>query len=141
MAAAEVLSTQFGTPQQQYYVPAAGDAGPTSAPNSAITPQNVPSQYPPLSYTQQSPVGHPREALGSAYGAGIPDPSAQTGAAQYGSGYTGQTTSDIDAAYGQYQTELRRTNESVRDGRLAEAGNSLLRVSEWLLGNAETLGT
>lgn len=139
-AAIEVLSTQFGVPQQ-YYVPGAGDAGPTSAPNSAIAQQSVPSQYSSLSYTQQSPVAQARDSMGSAYGAGMTDTSAHGGPPQYGTqGYSAQSGSEFDAAYQQYQSELRRTNESVRDGRLAEAGSSLVRISEWLLGNAESLG-
>ncbi|KAF2104155.1 hypothetical protein NA57DRAFT_70368 [Rhizodiscina lignyota] len=138
-AAVEVLATQFGVPQQ-YYVPGAGDTGPTSAPNTAIAQQNVPSQYPSLSYTQQSPVAHAREPIASAYGAAMTDTSAQGTTSQYGTqGYSAQSGSEFDAAYQQYQGELRRTNENVRDGRLAEAGSSLVRVSEWLLGNAESL--
>jgi hypothetical protein len=138
-AAIEVLSTNFGVPQQ-YYV-AGGEGGPTSVPNSAIPGQNVPSQYTPLSYTTQSPVG--REPLASAYATGMADPNQNSPQAGYGQpAYGGGAQADaaLDNAYGQYQTELRRTFECVRDGRLAEAGNSLIHISDWLLGNAEALG-
>jgi hypothetical protein len=47
----------------------------------------------------------------------------------------------MDTAYSQYETELRRTFESVRDGRLSEAGRAVVNISEWLLSNAEVLGT
>jgi len=135
-AAIEVLSTQFGVPQQ-YYV--AGEGGPTSAPNAAIAGQNVPSQYTPMSYTAQSPAG--REPLPSSYATGMSDPSQNSPQAGYGQpAYTAQNDAALDNAYGQYQTELRRTFECVREGRLGEAGNSLIHISDWLLGNAEALG-
>lgn len=136
-AAIEVLSNQFGV-AQQYYV--AGAEGPTSVPNSAIAGhQNVPSQYTPLSYTTQSPVG--REPLASAYAPGMADPNQNSPQAGYGQpAYGSQTDTALDNAYNQYQAELRRTFEGVRDGRLAEAGTSLMHISDWLLGNAEPLG-
>lgn len=132
-AAIEVLANQFTVPQTYY------ESGPTSVPNSALPGQNVPSQYTPMSYTTQSPVG--RDSLASAYATGMTDPtqsSPQGGYAQ--SSYPAQPDSALDTAYGQYQTELRRTFECVRDSRLAEAGNSLIHISDWLLGNAEALG-
>ena len=139
-AAIEVLSTQFGVPQQYY---ASGDTGPTSAPAVALAAQNVHSQYNTMSYTTQSPVG--RETLAPAYAAGMTDTAQTSSQAAYGqqAGYGSQQASqsaELDVAYGQYQQELRRTFESVRDGRLAEAGTSLVHISDWLLGNAEALG-
>lgn len=136
-AAIEVLSTQFGVPQQ-YYV--AGEGGPTSAPAAAMATQNVPSQYPSLSYTaQQSPVG--REALAPAFAPGMNDPAQGSSQGAYPSqSYAAQGGSDIDNAYNTYQTELKRTFEHVRDGRLSEAGRLLLDITEWLLGSAEALG-
>ncbi|KAF2431597.1 hypothetical protein EJ08DRAFT_669953 [Tothia fuscella] len=135
-AAIEVLSSQFGVPQP-YYVP--GEGGPTSVPSSAIAGQNVPSQYTSMSYTTQSPVG--REPLASAYATGMADPTQNSPQAGYGQpSYSAQSDAALDSAYGLYQTELRRTFECVRDGRLAEAGNSLIHISDWLLGNAEALG-
>jgi hypothetical protein len=129
-AALEVLTNQFAVPQQYY------EGGPTSAPASAITAQNVPSQYAPLSYTTQSPVG--REPLTSAYATGMAD--ANQGSSQGAYGQTNYAASELDNAYGQYQTELKRTFESIRDGRLGDAGSSLIHISDWLLGNAEALG-
>jgi hypothetical protein len=135
-AAIEVLSTQFGVPQQ-YYV--AGEGGPTSVPNTAIAGQNVQSQYTPLSYTTQSPVA--RDTIASAYATGMADASQSSPQAGYGQpAYGSQSDAALDNAYGQYQTELRRTFEGVREGRLAEAGTSLIHISDWLLGNAEALG-
>ncbi|OCK85078.1 hypothetical protein K432DRAFT_73632 [Lepidopterella palustris CBS 459.81] len=135
-AAIEVLSTQFGVPQQ-YYV--AGEGGPTSAPATAMATQNVPSQYPPLGYTtQQSPVR--RETLAPAYAAGMNDPNQGSSQGAFSqSNYAAQGGSEFDTAYNQYQTELKRTFQHVRDGRLSDAGTLLLNISEWLLGNAESL--
>ena len=42
--------------------------------------------------------------------------------------------------YSRYRRGLRETNENTSRGRLAEAGESLLEISEWLLSNAEGLG-
>jgi hypothetical protein len=132
-AAIEVLTNQFGV-AQQYYVP--GEGGPTSAPSSAIAGQNVPSQYTPISYTTQSPVA--REPLASAYATGMADASQSSSQGAYGQ--TNYAAQELDNAYGQYQTELKRTFECIRDGRLADAGSSLVHISDWLLGNAESLG-
>lgn len=134
-AAIEVLSTQFGVPQQ-YYV--AGEGGPTSAPTTAMATQNVPSQYPPLGYTtQQSPVG--RETIAPAYTAGMNDSNQGSSQGAFPQSNNAQGGSEFDTAYSQYQTELKRTFQHVRDGRLSEAGVSLLTISGWLLGNAEAL--
>jgi hypothetical protein len=128
--AIEVLTNQFGVPQQYY---GAGEGGSTSAPISAIGTHNVPAHYPPMSYTAQTPAS--RESIPSAYGMADTSQSSQAGYGQ-----SGYTASELDTAYGQYQSELKRTFECVRDGRLAEAGGSLVSISEWLLGNAEVLG-
>lgn len=142
-----MLSNQFGVPQG-YYVGTPGDTGgPTSAPNAGLpgTPQSVPQGYNhPMSYTTQSPVG--RDSIVSAYATGMANdaaPATGAGAQAYAqpTAYTEQTnTTDMDNAYNQYHTELRRTFEHVRDGQLGEAGTLLLRISEWLLGNADNLG-
>lgn len=129
--AIEVLTNQFDVPQQYY---GAGGSGPTSAPISAMGPQNPSTQYPPMSYTQQTSA--PRETLPSAYTMGDATQSAQSGYGQSSSYSAGE----LDNAYGQYQNELKRTFESIRDGRLADAAGSLVNISDWLLGNAESLG-
>jgi hypothetical protein len=138
-SAIQVLSTGFGVAQPQYY-----ESGPTSAPASAIASQNVPSQYPSLGYTApQAQV--PREALAPAYtAAGMSDHHApsQGGYSQgnYGSEPQANSGNEYDDFYRNYQTELKKTFEHVRDGRLSEAGTQLFRLSDWLLHWAETLG-
>jgi hypothetical protein len=140
-SAIHVLSTGFGVTQTPYYnVP--GESGPTSAPASAITP-NVPSQYPSLGYTSpQTAVG--RAPLAPAYtAAGMTDPHqapAQAGYPQVGYGDQQGTGHEYDDFYQSYQTELKKTFEYVRDGKLAEAAQQLHRLSDWLLHWAETLG-
>lgn len=147
-SAIEVLSTGFGVAQPQYYgVPSEG--GPTSAPASAMATQNVPPQYPPLGYTaQQAPVG--RESLAPAYSAaGMTDPHQATAPGGYPQSNYGEqqqqqqhsgTSSDYDDFYNNYQTELKKTFEHTRDGRLGEAAAQLFSLSDWLLNWAETLG-
>ena len=39
-----------------------------------------------------------------------------------------------------YQTQLKQTFGAIRDGRLIEACDSLLQISEWLLTNVVELG-
>lgn len=133
-SAIQVLSTGFGVAQPHYF-----ESGPTSAPTAA----SVPSQYPSLGYTAaQAQVG--REALAPAYTAsGMTDPHHAPAQGSYSSqAYSDQPTSgnEYDDFYNNYQTELKKTFEHVRDGRLSEAGTQLYRLSDWLLHWAETLG-
>lgn len=134
--AVEVLTNQFTGVPQQYYVP--GQEGPTNTPSAAIATQSM-QQYAPMSYSTHSPVG--REPLSSAYATAMTDPGQSSSSAAYGqTTYATASSADMDTAYSQYETELRRTFESVRDGRLSEAGRQVVNISEWLLTNAEVLG-
>lgn len=140
-SAIQVLSTGFGVAQTQYYnVP--GESGPTSTPASAIA-QNVPSQYPSLGYTApQAPVG--RETLAPAFtAAGMTDPHQPTAQGGYQGAYPDphSTGNEYDDFYNNYQTELKKTFQSVHDGKLSEAASQLYRLTDWLLHWAETLGT
>jgi hypothetical protein len=137
-SAIQVLSTGFGVAQAPYY-----ESGPTSAPASALASQNVPSQYPSLGYTApQASVG--RETLAPAFtSAGMTDPNQATAHAGYAQGNYGEqpsTGNEFDVFYNRYQTELKRTFEHVRDGRLNEAAQQLFMLSDWVLHYAETLG-
>lgn len=142
-SAIQVLSTGFSVAQPQYYN-VAGESGPTSASASAIAPQNVSSQYPSLGYTApQAPVG--REPLAPAFSAsGMSDPHQATAQASYSQASYGSeqhsSGNEYDDFYNNYQSELKKTFEHVRDGRISEAGAQLYRLSEWLLHWAETLG-
>lgn len=46
----------------------------------------------------------------------------------------------MEAAYSTYQTALKEIFQNIIDGRLAQASQSLLEVSEWLLGHVGDLG-
>lgn len=137
-SAIQVLSTGFGVAQPQYY-----ESGPTSAPAAAIATQNVSSQYPSLGYTApQAAVG--REALAPPFSAaGMTDAHQSTAQGGYSQGSYAEPqggSNDYDEFYNNYQNELKKTFEYVRDSRLSEAGHQLFRLSDWLLHWAETLG-
>jgi hypothetical protein len=46
----------------------------------------------------------------------------------------------MEAAYTTYQTALKEIFQNIINGRLGEASQSLLEVSEWLLGHVGDLG-
>ena len=46
----------------------------------------------------------------------------------------------MEAAYTAYQTALKEIFQNIIHGRLGEASQSLLEVSEWLLGHVGDLG-
>ncbi|KAI9709057.1 MAG: hypothetical protein M1820_003503 [Bogoriella megaspora] len=135
-----VLSSQLEVPRQ-YFV--AGEGGPTSAPAATSLPQqqHISSQYPALSQPYQQAAG--RASLTPTYGSGMSEPaqaSSQGAYAQQGD-YTAQTAENwTESAYENYQRHLREAFQQIRDGRLVEAAETLLRISSWLLQNAETLG-
>lgn len=135
-----VLSSQLEVPRQ-YFVP--GEGGPTSAPAAtAMTQQHhVPSQYSSMSHTYQQTAG--RAPLASAYGSGMNDPTHASSQGAFGQqqDYSVQASENWqDSAYENYQTALRETFQFTRDGRLVEAAETLVRISSWLLQNAESLG-
>jgi hypothetical protein len=156
-SAIEVLGTNFGVAQPQYYGAVPSEGGPTSAPAPSIATQNVPSPYPSLGYTTpQAPVG--REPLAPAYtAAGMTDPHQPTAGGYAQQNYSDQQHSsgsgsghghgngngngnEYDDFYNNYQTELKKTFEYIRDDRLSEAAAQLFSLSDWLLQWAETLG-
>jgi len=131
-AAVEVLSNQFGVLQ---YHPA---SAPTSVP-SPMTQQYASTPYQQqIAYEKPAHAGH--AALPTYYTAGttgyvqsnVLDVLEPQESAQEAGGY--------DAAYRRYVKKLRATFQDVKDGRLVEAGQSLLKISEFLLGQAVELG-
>lgn len=132
-AAIEVLSTQFGVPQ--YFVP----GEPASAPGPAVHLQHATSQFPSLSYPQSSVAE--RSTLGQGYTSASMADMPQGGAPeQLDTTDYGQEPANYDDAYNQYQNALKQTFENTRNGRVVEAGQSLLEISNWLLGHAADLG-
>lgn len=49
-------------------------------------------------------------------------------------------TSSLDQAYSRYQRALRHAFDHARAGRLLNASQSLMEISEWLVSNAQDLG-
>lgn len=133
--AIEVLSTQFaGVPS--FY--AAGE--PTTAPAATVPSQQAPAQFTSHQTFPQQSSGT-RSTLGPVYAPTMSEVQ-QIGATQpmTASSDFSQGTPNYDADYGQYQTALKRTFENVRNGQLAEAAQTLLEISEWLLTHADALG-
>lgn len=130
-AAIEVFSNQFGGAQHYHGV---GDSGPTSAPISGMGRQSAQTQYSQMSYIQQSSTT--RESLSSGYSM-----AGTTQSLQIDSGLAEFSSSQQEIAYSGSQTALMKIYESVRDGKLPEASVILVNISNWLLTNAETLGT
>ncbi|KAF2462027.1 hypothetical protein BDY21DRAFT_274888, partial [Lineolata rhizophorae] len=159
-AALDVLPNQFGVPQQYYVQDERGAASAGAA--AAMATPNVQTQYPPMSYTQQSPVT--RAQLGSTYATAMGDPSQVGSQGAYPQSAFGTqqpqppqpqpqqqqqqqqqqsqplAAAEIDGAFQHYQTEVRRTFEATRDGRLEEASGALMRISAWLVEHVEALG-
>ena len=130
-AAIEVLSNQFGV--SPYY--SSGDS--TSITGSAPTAQ----QYANDQYSQyQQSSSTARTAIPSSYSGVLPEYPQSTVPDQVESQEEAHEN-DYDAAYNRYLENLGRIFQNVRDGRLAEAAQSLLDISGWLLGSAVQLGT
>jgi hypothetical protein len=71
------------------------------------------------------------------------DPHQTTAPGSYPQGSYSEPQSsgnEYDDFYNNYQTELKKAFEYVRDSKLSEAGAQLYRLSDWLLHWAETLG-
>ncbi|KKZ61278.1 hypothetical protein EMCG_04086 [[Emmonsia] crescens] len=130
-AAIEVLATQFGVPQ---YFQAEG---------SAVA--GVSDQYLTASQVQSTPYSQPASLARATTTSTLPETMADLHAstATEGLGHPGfprESSAGFDDAYNQYQRALRQTFENTQSGRLVDASQSLLEISEWLLGNATELG-
>jgi hypothetical protein len=131
-AAIEVLSTQFGVPQ--YY----NSGEPTTQPGPATIAQYAPPQFQqPIQYHQPS-TSQGRSTLQPSYPTGMADFSQHSGPDPVEQ--QNPEAAKFDQAYNQYQEALKQTFENTRAGRLVEASESLLEISEWLLGHAAELG-
>ena len=130
-AAIEVLSTQFGVPP--YYNP--GEA------TSASGPQPISQQYVSANFPQ--PMQYPSASLERSV---EPQPYQQN-MAEYNEPGTsvaieeGAETATSDARHEWYQNELGALNHEISQGKLKESAISLLKLSQWLLGDVVGLGT
>ncbi|KAI4226075.1 MAG: hypothetical protein L6R36_003429 [Xanthoria steineri] len=131
-AALEVLSSQFGVPQ--YYHP----NEPAGGSEQASTPQQyAPSQFnQPISYPA---LGTGRNTIQSPYPVDMAEYPQSTAAEV--AGQQEQETLNVAEGYREYPENLKATLESIGQGRLTEAGGSLLDMSERLLGHVKELGT
>ncbi|KAH0537845.1 hypothetical protein FGG08_005458 [Glutinoglossum americanum] len=129
-AAIEVLSSQFAGVQQYYE--------PTSAPGPVGPSQHAHSQFSSIQYPQQASLG--RSPLPQPYASGLGGLSQVSAPEPMEEQEFGQGSSAFDQAYDQYQTALKQTFLDARSGHLIEAGNSLEKVSDWLLSHAVELG-
>ncbi|KAL8643246.1 MAG: hypothetical protein Q9228_000140 [Teloschistes exilis] len=131
-AALEVLSNQFGVSAQYY---------PQNEPMGTSGPASPHQQYTPSQYHQtmsyQTPGGG-RNTIPSSYPTAMAE-YPQTSAVE--SVEPQETSSaNYDEGYSRYQGALKQTFENTGKGRLTEAGQSLLEISEWLLSHAKELG-
>ncbi|KAI4129953.1 MAG: hypothetical protein LQ347_003558 [Umbilicaria vellea] len=133
-AALEVLTTQFGVPQ--YFNP----SEPTSAAGPAVPQQYASAQFQqPMSYPPQQ-ASLARSTNPSPYQSSMADFAQPIASEVLEQQELALDSSSYDDAYNQYQNALKLTFENTRSGRLIEAGQSLLEISEWLLGHAVELG-
>ncbi|EEQ32575.1 hypothetical protein McanCB56680_003592 [Microsporum canis] len=130
-AAIEVLANQFGVPQ--YFPPDESTAG-AGASAQYLSPQDQPPTFPQL-----PPVSRP--GVATSFAESMPGFNSTSGSEpQERQEATQQRSSDLDEAYNRYQQTLKQAFYDIRAGRLANASDSMLEMSEWLLGNAVELG-
>jgi hypothetical protein len=143
-AAIEVLSSQFSG-GAQYYV--AGDSptpvAPASTPHHQQHQQQSAGQFSSPSYSQYSPAAArlPHPYTSSTPDLNPPVPAVASEPAEGTEYATQNQAAALDEAYAQYQAALKKTFQNMHEGRLGEAGTSLLTISDWLLSNAVALGT
>ncbi|KAL8764259.1 MAG: hypothetical protein Q9184_000228 [Pyrenodesmia sp. 2 TL-2023] len=131
-AAIEVLSNQFGVPQYFHTAESVGGSAQTS-PAQQYTPSHFQQ---PLPY--QAP-GLDRPSIPEAYPAGMAE-YADSGAQQVAEQGEPQTSSQDDEHNDRFPAAIRQVFRDTSEGRLVEATQSLLEISDWLLVHAQELG-
>lgn len=131
-AAIEVLATQFGVPQ--YFASDEPTGGP-GAPAQYLTQQDQSAAYP-----QPPPASRP--GVATSYPENMTGFNAPSGPAalELQEAPRPESSTSVEESYNRYNQALRRTFQDVRNGRLSSASETLLEMSEWLLGNAVELG-
>lgn len=137
-AALEALSSQIAIPQYFAEEPtASGVPGLSPYPNA-------------LPYNQPGPMARPSSAhpfpatmadfvpIGMGTAAAQPEQQRQQQVDLQQQPVT--DSSSLNQAWAPYQRALRSTFDQTRAGRLVEASESLLEISEWLVTNARDLG-
>lgn len=137
-AALQMMAADVNSPYFQ------GGQGSGGVPSSAMQQaQQAASSNTSASVYQQSPAG--RSALMQGYQTAVPsiEGLAQQQAQSADVSMDEQeypATGSFEAAYASYQTQLKEVYQSILEGSLETAGESLLSVSEWLLGHVTELG-
>ncbi|KAL1878084.1 hypothetical protein VTK73DRAFT_8135 [Phialemonium thermophilum] len=132
-AALQIMETDVGGP----YFP--GEPTNTAAAAPAMHPQSEPSAAQAV-YHQQQGLQNYSSSMASMGGLG--SQATTTSASQNVSMEEEElpAISGLDEAYASYQSALREIFRNIQDGVLATAGQSLLRVSDWLLSHVVQLG-
>lgn len=131
-AAVEVLSSQFGVPQQYYNT---AETTTTSAP-TAFGQGYQAAVHAQLQYNAANTIGH--STLVSAYPTLAPNLDQTAG-----SDVSQPLEQDLNLQgdeFARYERAVCETNENTSRGRLVEAGSSLRRLTDWLLKRAGDLG-
>ena len=141
-SAIEVLGTGFGAVTQSQYYGVPAQEGPTSAPGPAMASQSLSSQYSSMGYTAQPTQGG-REALAPSYTTATAMTESQRATSHGGytqAEYGEEASSEYDQIFTQYYSTIKDTFGLTKSGRLSEAADRLMFLSNWLTGNAETYG-
>ena len=137
----DIMPTQFGVPQ---FFAQSGSSAAATLPQevnpqystSTAQLQNPSSSFSPTTDLERSTLVSGYPTVESTSNAGPSAPAEPTESAE-----SEQRPPDrFDFFYSQYRRALKETNENTSRGRLVEAGESLLELSTWLLGNVENLG-
>ena len=130
--AIEVLSNQFGVPQ--YYN--------TGEPTSAAS--QIPQTYASPQYQQQhafqQSLSSNRPTEGTSYATGVGEYTQLNMSGALEPAEAAQDPSAGEEPYKTYLESLKQTYQFTYEGRLVEAGQRLLELSDWLIGHATELG-
>jgi hypothetical protein len=101
-------------------------------------PSPITQQYASTSYQQQiayqKPAHAGHAALPTCYTAGTIECAQFNALNVLKPQESAQEAGGYDAAYRRYVKKLQATFQDVKDGRLVKAGQSLFKISEFLLG-------
>lgn len=130
-ASTDASSSQFAVTPTHYY---GGQHVPSQTPDSAT---EMASAYPNFRSMQAALPSYPNtndmlQTQTSSYDVYSQQSHTQS---DYGAGQP------VDSDFAAYQSRIRTIFTRVRDGQLASVGELLLQCSQYLLGNAEALGT
>ncbi len=130
-AAVEVLSSQFAA-SGSFYVASDSPTVSTSGPSQHAAAQFASTPLMPGSSSRGASFSH-------GYVGGLNSAQQTATQTQAIAETSGRDTANFDQAYERYQLMLKRTFQSVHEGSLREAAQSVLELSDWLLSSAVAL--